>query len=134
MDLNTLDLAQSAETAFVFELVHPLTGIGIGAQISVKGADSDTYREMLNNLMRAQKARVKRDPKYQPSPEEIEAGGIRLLVAATVGWTGVELDGQTLPFSKENATKLYTRFAWIREQVDATVQDRSNFLQSAQTA
>ncbi len=60
--------------------------------------------------------------------EELEQNSIKVLAALTADWKHIIVDGAPLSCTKENATKLYTRFAWIREQVDGFVNDRANFL------
>ena len=62
-------------------------------------------------------------------PEKFEAEGIEVLAACTLGWKGVVVDGAPLPCSRDNAIMLYTRFPWLREQVDQFVSDRSVYLQ-----
>ncbi len=64
----------------------------------------------------------------QISAEEIENDDLEQLVAVTVAWSGVGLDGSDLPYSADNARKLYKRLPWLREQAGAFVTDRANFL------
>jgi len=44
------------------------------------------------------------------TPEELEQNTIEILAACTVGWSGVVVDGKEIPFNKDNAKMLYTRF------------------------
>lgn len=60
--------------------------------------------------------------------EAVMADSIRLLAKATTGWDGIGIDEDETPFSYENAVLLYTRFPFIREQVDTFVTERVNFL------
>jgi hypothetical protein len=66
--------------------------------------------------------------------EDLERDGIELTVACTTGWKNMVIDEQEIPFSVENARKVYTQYTWIREQVDGFVNDRANFLPKAANA
>lgn len=59
---------------------------------------------------------------------EMLEDGLELLVACTKGWKHIKISGVVLPFSEENSRMLYTKYPWIREQVDTFVNDRANFL------
>lgn len=68
----------------------------------------------------------------QPLTAEIsEAKSINRLARATVGWSGIDLDGEPLPFSEENAKKLYKRFRWLRQQAFMFLSDRANFMKAS---
>lgn len=96
--------------------------------ITVSGPDSAAIkayeREFINR-------RLKEDTKATSKNADVDALNkekIELLVAATISWSGIQLDGSVLSFSKENAKLLYTRFPWLAEQVNAFVGRRANFL------
>jgi hypothetical protein len=61
--------------------------------------------------------------------KQMEQDAIELLAHATKGWEGIDgPDGHPLAFSHANAVDLYTRYSWLREQVDEFIDDRSHFL------
>ena len=62
--------------------------------------------------------------------EEFEAETIDILAKCTLSWEKVVLEGKELPCTYENAKTVYTNFIWLREQVDAFINDRANFLES----
>jgi hypothetical protein len=72
------------------------------------------------------------------TPEEIDASAVEQLVALTKGWHLVNFEGEVIDhaFNEANARALYTskQFAWLREQADAFIGDRANFLKSSETA
>jgi len=129
LDLAALDTKKGAEEGFQLELRHPKSGDPIGIWIRVLGADSDTYQELLRELERRHAEILKRNMRASLSAEERRAEALELLAAATRGWSDkMIVDGSMLGFSPDAARKLYARFPWIREQVDAGVHDRGNFL------
>lgn len=130
-DLAALDTAKGAEEGYELQLTHPKTGEALPARIRVLGADSETFRDKQRELLRRRGERMNRTRRLAVSPEEAEADSLELLVAATAGWSGLALDGAELPFSGDNVRLVYKRFGWIREQVDAAVSDRANFLRNA---
>lgn len=52
-----------------------------------------------------------------------------VLVACTVGWNGLVLDGKDFPYSESNARQLYSdpHYAYIRNQAQTFIGDAANF-------
>lgn len=132
LDLSELDTAKAANAGFDVDLYHPATNADLGIKIRVLGKDSDEFRRVSNSQNKRRMDRMQRGGfrNPTPSPEELEQNGIELLAACTLGWAGVVLDKKPLPFTKDNAKMLYNRFPWIKEQVDAAIGDRANFIQA----
>jgi len=129
MDLSQLDVQAAAENGANLEVRHPATGIVIpGMTITVLGTDSKTYRNAIKARLRQ---RVNQRKKNDFDPEKAEKEAVELLADLTVDWDGISLDGQVLKCNRENCITVYSRFAWIREQVDEFIGDRANFLPSA---
>lgn len=63
--------------------------------------------------------------------ESAEKDKLDLLVACTKGWAGFTMNGAPFPYSPANARTLYTRYKFIREQVDEFIHERGNFLANA---
>ena len=97
--------------------------------LKVLGPDSAKYRA----LTRAQiRKRIQRSSvpgaAGEATFEEDEADALGILVACTVGWSGINgKDGQPVPFSADACRTLYTNFPAIRDQVDVFVTQRVNF-------
>ena len=126
-DLSSLDVVKSSNEGAEFELVHPVTGKGLGIFISVLGNDSDTYRHAVE--VRAQRTlRKSKKQRQQISLEEAENQAIEILAACTIGWTGLVENGKEIPFSESNARALYKKYPWMKDQVDAAIGDRALFL------
>jgi hypothetical protein len=60
--------------------------------------------------------------------EEQDESGLNLLVACTLAWEGVIVEGVDLPCTPDNVKMVYRRFPWLQEQVTAFIGDRANFL------
>lgn len=131
MDLATLDTRRGADGGFALLLRHPVTGQPIGASIRVLGKDSHAYQAKALELQRRRLDRARRSEGEIADPAMIRADATELLACCTSGWEGIELDGEAFPCNEGNATALYERFTWIREQVDEAIHDRANFLPGA---
>ena len=126
MDLTQFDIVSPANEGVWMTLEHPVTGEPLDVKIKLAGVDSDYYKKEL----RKQQNRKFKKGFRKMSAEELEADTIELLVACTLDWEGVELEGQALECNAENARKIYKRFPWIKEQVDNFINDRANFLKN----
>lgn len=61
-------------------------------------------------------------------PQTVVENNVReALAECTVSWTNLDFEGEKLPCNKENALKIYTKRAWIAEQVIEEVADRANY-------
>lgn len=134
MDLDALDVSAGAEKGFELELLHPSSGKPLGIHITVKGADSETYREKKRELQTRRMELVARGRKDAGAMmDTVEQDAHELLAAVTTGWRNVTRSGVPLSFSQPEAQKLYQRYGWIAEQVDAAIRDRANFLPGCAT-
>lgn len=140
MDLAKLDTAKAANEGFELALKHPGTGASVGIYITLLGRDSDTFRTIQAEHNRRRVARMAKGGmfKIDLTPEEVDRDALDLLSSCTKSWRQVDdgaskdtltLEGDELECTKENAEKVYSRFHWIREQVDSGVTDRANFTQ-----
>lgn len=128
MDLAQLDTS-SPSGGVAMEVKHPTTGdvLKDGEEpvtITLVGADSQQYRDVQRSF---QNARL-RDARKPVTAEQLETQATATLAACTLGWSGIELDGQKLDCTVPNAKRLYARLPWLREQVDAFISERANFL------
>jgi len=126
MDLTQFDVVSPANEGVWMNLEHPVTGEPLDVRIKLAGIDSDYYKK---ELRKQQNKKFKKGFR-KLSAEELEADTIELLVACTLDWEGVELEGQALECNPENVRKIYKRFPWIKEQVDNFINDRANFLKN----
>lgn len=116
-----------AEELEVAEIaIYDKSGEPTGIKIQVYSPDSEKYRKASMKVRNNTLKFVRKN--NGTTAERIEADGIEILANVTVGWSGIENNGQPWQYSVENARKLYTDFPFIREQVDEFVGDRKNFI------
>jgi hypothetical protein len=130
-DLTELSTAKKSEDGAVLEVLHPTNDTKLGIKITVVGADSTIYRSFVNKQANAMRQKITPSRGFNMAPiEKDQEQATDLLVACTLGWEGIDMDGKKYPFSKENAKALYANpgFSWLREQVDKFIADRANFL------
>lgn len=108
-------------------------GVPSPARIRLLGADSDEYEDEFRRQQRQQAKEIERTRKIKvSSPEAQLEGAITLMIVCTAEWEGLlDSDGKAIPCAPQNARDLYLKRKDIREQVDAFINDRSNFLPSA---
>lgn len=135
IDLSTLDTRAGANAGAPVVLTHPVTGAELPATVLIHGHDSDAYREAQISIQRDRLARMARQRGTPPDPEEVNAEALQLLAACVQGWEGLQQNGQPLAYTgTASALALLQAFPWIREQVDAAVHRRENFLQGSAPA
>lgn len=134
MDLASLDLTAAADRGADMKLEHPVTGAPLltdaGEPITIRllGNDSREFRAAIGDLAEKQAG------KRRQSLDAAEAHSVELLARMTTGWHGIVFGGEDLPFTRDNAARIYRERPWIREQVDKFIGDRGNFYKSGATA
>ena len=125
-DLASLDSAAKADDGAALEVLHPVSGEKLGMVIRLAGADSTVHRKATAAIANR---RAKGGFRRTINLDDLQTESIEVLARCTLGWSGVVLDGKDVPLSKEAAVTLYTRFPWLREQVETFISDRANYLQ-----
>lgn len=130
IDLSSIDTVKGSNDGFNVQIYHPGTNEDLGITIKVLGKDSDKFITVSRGQNKKRMAKMTKGGfRTTAIPvEEIEQDSLMLLAACTVGWVGVVVDGKDLDFNEDNAVMVYERFPWIREQVDAAMGDRANFI------
>lgn len=105
-----------------------LDDLGEPVQIQLAGVDSDAYRKAQRRVTNM-RLNSRRGMAPKLTAEEMEAEALDILARCTMAWTGIVENGKVLECNYENARKLYSTYPWIKDQVDAFVNDRANFLQ-----
>lgn len=127
MDLSELDSVKGSDEGAVLYVRHPVTNEKTDAWIKMAGPDSKLAKQRraeIRRLLRNQKANTL-------DVDTIEEEVNKNRIALTLDWGGIELDGEELAFSSDNANKVYERFPWLAEQVDNFQGDRANFLKTS---
>ena len=126
-DLAKLDTAKVAEEGAELRVAHPTTGEDLGITITLIGTDSKTFRDISKSRATASLKKKTREIDL----DQNESDAVDLLAKCTKGWSGITENGKEIAFSYDNAVQLYTKYLWLREQIDRFMADRSNFLPSA---
>ena len=126
-DLAKLDTAKVAEEGAELRVAHPTTGEDLGIKITLIGTDSKTFRDISKSRATASLKKKTREIDL----DQNESDAVELLAKCTKSWSGITENGKEVAFSYDNAVKLYTKYLWLREQIDRFMADRSNFLPSA---
>lgn len=124
VDLALFDTAARADEGAPLSLVHPATGEKLNIILRLAGMDSAAYRKSAAAIAN----RRSKNGFRKLTLEQIQEEGIETLASCTLGWEGVRVDGEVLPFSHAAAVSLYSRFPWIREQAESFIADRANYL------
>lgn len=137
-DLDTLNVRDGADAGFELQLLDPAHGQPTPIFVRLLGRDSTAYQAKLREQQRRRTELLRRQGrKAVPDVDQMEAETIDLLVASTAGWRlerPVTLRGKPFPdFSPAAARELYSDdgFSWIRDQVDAAIADRANFMKAS---
>src|SRR5688572_28651809 len=103
LDLAQFDTVKTSTAGAKMEVRNPKTGDVVpDVTITLAGRDS----EQLTGFTRTQAdRRIEQAGKGQRTIKsaDIEADSLELLVACTLGWEGIALDGETLTYSADNA-------------------------------
>jgi hypothetical protein len=133
IDLANIDTVKGSNEGFDVQIYHPGTNEDLGITITVLGKDSDEFQSVTRAQSKKRMARLNKGGFRAATiitPEEIEQDAISLLAACTKKWSGVVVEGNAIECTTANATMLYERFPWIREQVDVAIGDRANFIKA----
>lgn len=137
MDLSSL--GGKIDEPARMDLKHPATGevltYLVGEEkktmfLMLLGKDSDKYRKTERQLINRKFKDQQGFRTATVTKEQLEGHAIEILSAVTVGGV-VFMDGEEREISPPVAKKLYAdrQFDWIREQVDAWVDNRANYYQ-----
>ncbi len=112
--------------------VRDQTGALTPWAITLAGPEHPDRKRRLFARQRRMRAQLAKTGKLPTSdPEDDDADQVDDLVACTLGW-----EGAVLPYSPENARKLYadTKRRWLRDQVQAALDERELFMRSSVAA
>ena len=131
LNLSVLNVSEVSESGIEIEFVHPATGEGLDAWVRVRGKDSRTVqnhaRKVVNDMQKREKIAKGKNKDADMSIEELEMLAVERAVVRIISWRGIEEDGQPVPFTVENATRVLKDNPWIREQVLENSDDLTGF-------
>ncbi len=136
LDLKDLNVVAAAKRGTIVELEHPSTGKPLLDEnkesyfIEVLGEDSPEVRKVERKQADRKTERMSRGKLAAAlSQDQLEEERIERLTVATLRWKLPPLNGETLEFTAKNARTVYgeDEWAWIPEQVEKAMKDRTRF-------
>ena len=121
-DLAKHNYTEIAEVGYEFELKLPGTGEATGVFITVRGDQSKTVKAFARKKyaefkLREQQAKRRGKEADDMTLEEAEELSIESAVVRVIGWKNLTENGKDLPFTKENAERVFKDFSWVKEAV-----------------
>jgi lipoate-protein ligase A len=135
MDLANLKTTDLAEAGAKLILTNPYDNDAVlygddeqtkPMAILIKGRDSTTYKSIMSEIFREQRALAKENKEM--TLEESSKLTIEKFARLTIGFENLVMNGKELKFSHEEAVKLYTSCDWMVKQLDEFVSDGKNFI------
>lgn len=124
-----LSFFEVSDTANVI-IKNPATGLPMDETIiTIYSRNSKVWRAAVSRF--AAPATARNQTKLDM--EANDKRSIALLAAVTVGWSGIYEDKKPVEFSEKAAIDIYSRYPWLRNQLDEALADDANFLLSAQS-
>lgn len=132
LDLTKTNLSQAAETGYEFEVRLPGTLEATGAFITVRGDQSPTVktygkRKYQEFKVREQAAKRRGRDAEDLTLDEAEELAIESAIVRVISWRGITEGGKEVPFTKENAARIFKEHSWIREAVMEESSQLLNF-------
>lgn len=121
-DLAKHNYTEIAEAGYEFELKLPGTGEGTGVFITVRGDQSKTVKAFGRKKysefkLREQQAKRRGKDVEDMTLEEAEELSIESAIVRVIGWKNITENGKEVPFTKENAERIFKEYSWIKDQV-----------------
>lgn len=124
-DLAAFDGLKDAQEAGIDVEIKDPKGKPIGISVKVAGPDSERQRKAIKALT---DQRINSEDLTTATADDFENNTVKILAASVISWTPIVLDGADLPYSEENAIRLFSRFPFIREQIEKKAGKRSGFM------
>lgn len=137
-DLKKNNLSAIAEAGHEFQVTLPEVGTKVPIWIKVRGDKSPqsiAFQKRHFNTQQ-QKETIAKRKKTDITPmtmDDLDELLRDTAVVRTIGWRGVEEDGKAVPFSAENAARIYEEHTWLRDLVIQESNLISNFLGGSST-
>ena len=128
LDILAFEDADSAD----LRIKHPVTGAPTAMVVQIAGPEHPLRRRLVLDRQRRLRAHLAKTGNMHISdPEDDAADDLELTVACTLGWRGA-----AQPYTPAAARALYVdpKRRWLRDQVQAGLQDRALFMRSSAPA
>lgn len=133
MDTKSLSEEGVAVTIKDIKTAKPLIGKdGKPVTITVMGPDSKAYRMQTRDAVRKRlRSAQTTDATTDDAFDADEAEAVDMLARITKSWTGIcNTEGNPIPCNTDAARALFAAFPAVRDQVDAFVSSRLNFIKA----
>lgn len=127
MDLNLLDTKKLSNEGAWMRVLNIGTGEETDVEILLCGVDSQHFKNARREWENRRRDKLEKGAGL-PNSEELEKARLATLVACTLDWRNLDLDGKSVACNSISANHVYRNFPWLREQVDNFIGDRRNFL------
>ncbi|MGO4450140.1 hypothetical protein AB4Y96_14545 [Phyllobacterium sp. TAF24] len=124
-DLSAFDSLKDAQESGIDIEIRDPAGQPIGISIKIAGPDSERQRKAIQAITNE---RINNEDLAQATAEDFEQRTLKIIAASVISWSPIVLDGADLPYSEDNAIRLFARFPFIREQVERKAGKRAGFL------
>lgn len=125
MDLSNYNLKANAEKGFDVEIKNPVDESDTDIIISVVGSDSSIHRNATIAAM--VDFPLPDEGTTREKAEAVTRRSAAVMAACVVGWSGIEIEGETVDFTPEKALEIFSQYDWISDQVSQAVKNRENF-------
>jgi hypothetical protein len=142
MDISKINIVKAATDGIDVDIINPATGKKTDLKIRVIGAMNAAYKDEIF-LLRAEiedfkeqnklpadvtnKQKAEFDIKVDKFDDDLTA---KFLAKYTIGWEGMEENGNPIPFSKEEAQRVYAEYPIILNQIQRAMTDLANFMKA----
>jgi hypothetical protein len=107
--------------------IDDVNGVQIeGVRVKILGIDSDTYKKKQRQIT---DKRIN-NRKMKITSAELESEGLALVASCIVEWEGVEDNDGAVVCNESNVRKFLSENTFVKEQIDAAIADRANFIGS----
>ena len=107
--------------------IDDVNGVQIeGVRVKILGIDSDAYKKKQRQIT---DKRIN-NRKMKITSAELESEGLSLIASCVVEWEGVEDNDGAVVCNESNVRKFLSENTFIKEQIDAAIADRANFIGS----
>ena len=122
LDLEKTNIAEAAEAGVEFELMLPKSNTPTGAFVKVRGEESEVVRNYVRkriNEAQARAAMLRKRGKDEEgmTMEEAEESLTDAATVRVISWRGIAEGGKEVPFTSENAKRIFMKHPWIRDQI-----------------
>jgi hypothetical protein len=121
-----MDISSIAPTVNELKILHPSTAESIGLTIRIQPITSPAVREVQRRITNE----TLRTKGRGMTAEKMDAHRLDILVAATAGWSwegDATWNGEKPEATPAAIRKVYKDAPWIKEQVDAALNDEAAF-------